>query len=65
MQASKLSEGIKMKLLQEKNLTLAKACKIPTAMETAEKDASTMHNNKGEVYRIGGKKISRTEQTTQ
>ena len=32
------NEGIKMKLLQEKDLTLAKACEIATAMEAAEKD---------------------------
>ena len=59
------NEGIKMKLLQEKDLTLAKACEIATAMEAAEKDTSTMHNNKGEVHRIGGKKISRAPRTEQ
>ena len=57
------NEGIKMKLLQEKDLTLAKACEIATAMEAAEKDTSTMHNNKREVHQIGGKKISRAPRT--
>ena len=50
------NEGIKMKLLQEKDSALVKACEIATAMEAAEKDTSTMHNNKGEVDRIGGKR---------
>ena len=59
------NEGIKMKLLQEKDLTLAKASEIATAMEAAEKETSTMHNNKGEVHQIGEKKISRAPRTEQ
>ena len=44
------NKKIKMKLLQEKDLTLAKACENATAMEAAQKDTSTMHNIKGEVH---------------
>ena len=50
------NKRIKMKLLQEKDLTLAKACEIATAMEAAERTLQQCTITKEKCTELEGRK---------
>lgn len=57
-------EAIQKRLLQEPNITLESATSLAFAMETAQRDATEIHNSTAAIHKMRAAQPSRKSQTT-